>query len=86
MKEVTTFAFVQINKESGLSQVHFTWTGTYVRKAAAFLWPKEIFVLIDRDCVSTCLFEVAELARLGHRLHGPSEEELSDTYQKKKWQ
>lgn len=44
------------------------------------LWPNRNFVLIDSDCALTRLFEVAELARLGHRLTCPPSDELDPNY------
>ena len=67
-QEATTAAFIPSNEAYGLNEVHFTWAGTFVLEAAAFLYPHLNFFLADADCVPTSLFEMRELIHLAENL------------------
>ena len=68
-QEYTVAEYIPSTEEFGLNEVHYTWAGTYVLEAAAFLYPDVNFILADADCVPTSLFEVEELIHLAQHLY-----------------
>ena len=68
-QEYTVAEYIPSTEEFGLNEVHYTWAGTYVLEAAAFLYPDVNFILVDADCVPTSLFEVEELIHLAQHLY-----------------
>ena len=52
------------SEETGLSNVHPTWAGTFVLAGMVALYPNIHFALIDNDCLPLTLFEITELWHL----------------------
>ena len=62
--ERTEVVCIRICEETGLSNVHPTWAGTFVLAGMAALYPNIHFALIDNDCLPLTLFEITELWHL----------------------
>ena len=60
-KEKTELLLFPISATTGLHHVHPTWAGTFVLAALVAVFPGLNFVLLDSDCLSVTLFEVADL-------------------------
>ena len=59
--ERTEVICIHIGEDTGLSNVHPTWAGTFVLAGMVALYPNIHFALIDNDCLPLTLFEIAEL-------------------------
>ena len=62
--ERTEVVCIRICEETGLSNVHPTWAGTFVLAGMVALYPNIHFALIDNDCLPLTLFEITELWHL----------------------
>ena len=62
--ERTEVVCIRICEETGLSNVHPTWAGTFVLAGMVALYPNIHFALIDNDCLPLTLFEITELWQL----------------------
>ena len=62
--ERTEVVCIRIYEDTGLSNVHPTWAGTFVLAGMVALYPNIHFALIDNDCLPLTLFEIAGLWNL----------------------
>ena len=68
-EEATDILWVCADATTGLHKVPYYWAGVFVLEAARFLYPAQLFALIDNDCVPVTLFEVQDLLQLAHQQH-----------------
>ena len=59
--ESCDLVFFPLGTNSGLSNIHPTWAGTFVLAALCLVFPQKHFILLDSDCVPVTLFEIADL-------------------------